>query len=136
MPIQGLDEFNADLTRATSELLPREVRTEQIKLARRFLRGVVRRTKAVSGRARGNWQVTVGEPAEGEVEADKSIGSVMSKGYAALNALQNYDRAWITNNVPYIGKLDRGHITRRGRVKAPRGIVAATIAEVNSSVEV
>lgn len=122
MPIEGVAEFTAAFEREVGESLPREVRAQQIKLARNIARGIVRRTKVKSGRARGNWQVTTGSPAEGEVAPDKSIGSVMSKVYTALNGLKNYDVAYITNNVPYIQTLENR-----------RGMVARTLREQNES---
>ncbi|WP_341519828.1 HK97 gp10 family phage protein [Pseudomonas sp. G.S.17] len=62
----------------------------------------------VGGRARGNWQASVGSPVDGEVERlDQSGGSTISdaEGKTPQGAGQV---TYLTNNLPYIERLENG----------------------------
>lgn len=72
----------------------------------------------VGGRARGNWQCTIGAPFSGE----DASGSVMK----AQNAIPRRAGSvvYLTNNVPYIGKLEYDAHSRQ----APNGMVRVSVA--------
>jgi len=84
------------------------------------LRRIVRRTPVDTGRARGNWQVSLGEPAIGEVPfaygpIDSKASGTIEKGKIVINTVglgggtgQLPPIVWITNNVPYILVLEEG----------------------------
>ena len=57
-----------------------------------------------SGRARGNWQVTVGAPAEGEVKDRRKT----PKPISSMPEPKGDESIFITNNVPYITTLEYG----------------------------
>src|SRR5690606_23664498 len=112
------------------------------------------RTPVDSGRARGNWQVTIGTPASGVVPvSDKQGGQTIAKGTETINAIPPFDVVWITNNMPYIEVLEYGLFNppdpgpskdprpdRKGRVlvkdgysqQAPQGMVGVTLAELRT----
>lgn len=119
------------------------------------LRGVVLKTPVNTGRLRGNWQTTIGIPAQGELERlSKNFGGLLnSEGLGKLALLGAFQITWLTNNLPYAEVVERGLYpnppkfgsvvrTRRGKrrlkilsaggfsKKAPRGMVAVTIAEL------
>jgi hypothetical protein len=67
----------------------------------------------VGGHARRNWILTIGQPAVAEREGvDPSGREAIGGASAALKALPKFSVVWISNNVPYIEKLDQGHSTQ------------------------
>lgn len=114
-------EFGATLTPQLAVLLVKKVSLQ-------VLTGVVLRTPVDTGRARGNWQLTLGEPAEKVIDrSDKNenpmtVGQEMAKA-AQINKL-GVD-VFITNNVEYILYLEEGTSKQ-----APSGMVALTLEEV------
>jgi hypothetical protein len=95
-------------------------------------RVVVFSTPVDTGRARSNWQVELDAPAEGTVEpfaagSDGSTGA--DNAQAAVSAARetiaqhkNGQAIHITNNLPYIGKLNDG-----SSAQAPAGFVQESI---------
>lgn len=61
----------------------------------------------VGGYHRGQWQMTNGAPAEGEVPF-RSAGAVFSEAQGALEQMTLEATTWITNNGPAISRLARG----------------------------
>ena len=76
--------------------------------ALRALRGVVMSTRVDTGRARGNWQMTEGAPAQGydEERKDPSGGPTIGVGSIVAAAANGKDVIWLHNGVPYIGILE------------------------------
>lgn len=77
-----------------------------------LLTGIVKKTPVDTGRARGNWQLNL-STAKTDITntLDKSGGLAISKGATAIDSAREveYPVFWITNNLPYIGKLNDGH---------------------------
>jgi hypothetical protein len=81
-------------------------------------RSVVLATPVDTGRARSNWQVELGAPAVGVLPAfdpGKSQSTASANTQRALDAARariaqarNGDEIHLTNNLPYIGKLNDG----------------------------
>ena len=67
---QSLRDFSRDFDAATKGRPWQEVGVIQRTMALQGLNGVIYRTPVDTGRARGNWQTTVGEPASGSVDVD------------------------------------------------------------------
>ncbi len=114
-----------DKTRQKMTVIPRKVALE-------VLRRVVMRTPVRSGRARGNWQTSVGSPMGNEVaRTDKGGGATIS---AAVPTIESWDAAnvaiFLMNNVPYIQRLEDGYSDQ-----APAGMVKITVAEFEGLVE-
>ena len=92
-----------------------ELEAEVNKLARattiNVLKGVVLATPVDTGRARGNWQVSISKPIESQNSVnDLSGGSTISKGVAKTLAQKKvkYPIFWVVNNLPYIEELNKG----------------------------
>lgn len=92
-------------------------------------RRVVLKTPVDTGRARGNWQPTSGDPAEGALEntLDPSGAATISQGAAVAKKLKYGDTAFTVNNLPYINALENGHSQQ-----APQGMVALTVEELKN----
>lgn len=77
----------------------------------------------VGGRFRGNWQVSIGAP---KSEMLNRTDAARATGEAALELAtwRGEGTAFITNNLPYSERLERGWSSQ-----APRGIMRTTIRE-------
>jgi hypothetical protein len=107
---------------------------------------IVRKTPVDTGRARASWNISVNQADRSLANVQTTVkpGTTITKTLqrrsvkAAVTALQNQtlgtfqmkpgDTIWISNNLPYIVKLEEGHSKQ-----APAGMVAVSIAEVNVS---
>lgn len=93
---------------------------------------VVLATPVDTGRARSNWQASLNAPATGTREAyvEGSSGSsaganaqaAIDQGKTVIGATKNGDAVHLTNNLPYIGRLNEGH-----SAQAPAGFVEEAI---------
>lgn len=61
--------------------------------------GVVRDTRVDTGRLRGNWQTTVGSPADGTVERLDPNGSLVFSEIVGTVRAESVN--WLTNNIIY-----------------------------------
>jgi hypothetical protein len=100
---------------------------------------IVMRTPVDSGRARGNWNVSVGTP-------DNSTSEKTSPQYSFPDQVPeaNGDESmFVTNNLPYIRKLEYGGYPKQPKKptgktvngysrQAPNGMVGITVAEVDN----
>jgi hypothetical protein len=88
---------------------------------------VVLATPVDTGRARGNWQVELNTPAVGTTDNVSPSGrEAVEAGKAKIAAYKGGTKEAsvnITNNLPYIGKLNEGH-----SAQAPAGFVEKAIA--------
>lgn len=80
---------------------------------------IVLGTPRDTGRAQGNWQTTTDAPADGELDRVGIAGPIAD---AASNAGGAGKKTYITNNLPYIFKLEHGSSTQ-----APAGMVRLNI---------
>jgi len=123
----NIAQFNKELDDFAKKV-PDKVTIIQKKVVLEALRRLVMRTPVDTGRARGNWQVTIAEPAENQVEVtDKEGDSTIAKGLAALTGLPDYQVVWISNNVNYIEFLEHG-----SSKQAPEGMLAITVEELRN----
>ena len=84
--------------------------------------GITKKTPVDTGRARGNWNFSVGSP-------DSTIDENATKiKPAKLKKGDGLEDIYITNNLPYIKRLEDGH----SKIKAPKGMVKVTLAEINN----
>lgn len=93
---------------------------------------VIKMTPVDTGRAKGNWQCSVNSPITSEIERDdgsKSQSLSSSKAYS--DVVSTVPRAgnvvWLSNNVPYIRKLEYGSSNQ-----APGGMVRIAIQNFGS----
>lgn len=78
---------------------------------------VIRMTPVDTGRAKGNWQATIGSPASGEGMSSESevIATIPQHAGSVV---------YLTNNVPYIQKLEYDAHSQQ----APNGMVRISVA--------
>jgi hypothetical protein len=97
------------------------------KVALELLSRIVYKTPVDTGRARGNWQVTLDTPATG-YNTDKKDGTgtaAIAEGVSVITQAPNDGLIWITNNLPYIERLENGWSNQ-----APAGMVKVALEEV------
>jgi hypothetical protein len=84
---------------------------------------VVLGTPVDTGRARSNWRASVGTPLGGVIEPyapGRKLGlgeganaaEALNQASVVINSARSGDPIYISNNVHYIGKLERGHSTQ------------------------
>lgn len=121
-------KFGEALARFAKVETPQRSRQLHRRLVLEALTRIVRRTPVDTGRARGNWQTSVGAPrGESVLGTSKAIAPVVAAGSAALRDLEPFGVAYISNNLVYIEPLENGHSKQ-----APEGMVAVTLAEIAS----
>lgn len=87
-----------------------------------LFRLVVMGTPVDTGRARGNWQVTLNAPAGATLErTDPNGGIVLAEVMANMGGL--LDVVYFSNNLPYIERLEYGWSQQ-----APEGMVRRHVA--------
>jgi len=115
------------------------------------LKRVVLRTPVDTGRARGNWQVTIGKPATNVIDVPLTRQETIIKGSRVTSTVKPFDVIYISNNLSYIGILEFGGFVptnpgpsadpRRGRygrilvaggysTQAPHGMLETTFQEL------
>lgn len=93
--------------------------------------GLVAGKDYVGGRFRGNWQFSIGAPAEGELDqVDPAGGVTLAKLRLQVEQLTIGQTAYIVNNLPYAVSLEYGHSKQ-----APGGMVRITLARFQQIVE-
>ncbi|MBX3380111.1 MAG: hypothetical protein KF805_08440 [Phycisphaeraceae bacterium] len=118
MGLEGVAQFEADCKREAREVA-RRADVAHRKLTLEVLTRVVKKTPVDRGRARGNWMVTVGSPADGEsgfIAGDGASGSAeaqatqfaLNAGTAIVRGVSPFSDIFITNNLPYIEVLEFG----------------------------
>jgi hypothetical protein len=129
-----MGSFRLDLARFGNVTKEKQL-TIVRKVALDLLRGVVLDTPVDTGRARANWQVSIGRPAAGEIEhssGDEQLAAqaAITAGTPTIMAVKRDVSIYLTNNVPYIVALERGH-----SAQAPEGMVRKNIARFPYLVE-
>lgn len=81
---------------------------------------VIKMTPVDTGRAKGNWQCTIGSPASGDTTRLGESGSLSE--VLETTPREAGEKVYLTNNLPYIQKLEYGHSTQ-----APSGMVRVSI---------
>lgn len=107
----NLHEFELSLKEFSEKHIPAEVGRMRNALALEGIRTLAFLTPVDTGRARGNYQLTIGAPAEGyNPEAfDKTGQSAAARSAETLSASKDpWDVVWIHNGVPYITYLNDG----------------------------
>ncbi|MEI7052201.1 hypothetical protein WCL09_17575 [Pseudomonas koreensis] len=93
--------------------------------------GLVAGKDYVGGRFRGNWQFSIGVPAEGELDqVDPAGGITLAKLRLQVEQLTIGQTAYIVNNLPYAVPLEYGHSKQ-----APGGMVRITLARFQQIVD-
>jgi len=112
MTFTNLAPFNQKLRDSGKTLTERQFMLMLRKVGLELLSGIVFRTRVKTGRARGNWQVSINNPITTETEnVDTAGSSTISSGGSVIATLSNMtlaqiEKIFITNNVKYITKLE------------------------------
>lgn len=92
---------------------------------------VIRMTPVDTGRARGNWQFSIGAPAAGTLDVvDKDGSAAMARIEGDSLLFKAGETAYIVNNLPYAIPLEYGHSDQ-----APGGMVRVTLARFEQIIE-
>lgn len=116
----NVKEFNKAVQAFTKSLTQDQLVIFHKKIALDALRLVVMKTPVDTGRARGNWQVTINVPASGESykgspnrsggdgQAARSAARALNAGHKIIDTIVPFCALYLTNNVPYIRVLEFG----------------------------
>tara|TARA_R110000744_G_scaffold318020_1_gene424568 strand:+ start:645 stop:1031 length:387 start_codon:yes stop_codon:yes gene_type:complete len=121
----NIKNFNDDLEKfivATGVTVDKGVRT----IAMRLYNGITQMTPVDTGRAKGNWNMGIGQP-------DLSINEgARQKQNFNLKIGDGLKTIYITNNLPYINTLEYGNANRQpvGMVKITMNNIKVEIANV------
>jgi hypothetical protein len=121
-----VQDFNAKVRRFANRLVPELVGVFYRRISLEILRGVVFLTPVDTGRARGNWQLTLVDPANGE-RSDWDKRDPVREGAALLAAMKELQVVWVSNNVSYIRYLEQGSSDQ-----SPAGMLAVTMNAIGS----
>ena len=111
--------FEDDIRRASANITARHdaiVRGTTIAL----FNAVIMDTPVDTGRARGNWQTTVGQPATDQIEREGASAS-MAEAEAKIPKGAGQE-TMLANNHPYIEELENG-----SSKKAPQGMMRRNV---------
>ena len=129
--IASLAKFKADLKKfaVTVDL---DVQTVIKKISFDLFTRIVKATPADTGNARANWNIASGTPDNGTIEFRGGGASATSHALSKLDTVKvgRFETVFITNNLPYIVRLENGHSQRQ----APRGMVAISVQAVNAGI--
>lgn len=117
----------ADIKRIAGDRLDAVVRGTLLDLSRR----VILRTAVDTGRARGNWQVSYGSPEAGVLQREDKSGQATIAEVAQQTELAGGNVWFLTNNVPYISRLEFEGWSNQ----SPNGMVRVSLAELQQSIQ-
>ena len=126
MAITNLKKFRQNVTKFAKTLVPELQIKFQKKIAFEALFRLILLTPVVEGRAQNNWQISVETFSKEEVENWKSV-NLTSEFFGVIAQLKPFQIIYLTNNVPYIEKLDGG-----SSKQAPNGILQPVLNQLNS----
>ena len=119
--------FSDDVRRfsvKTAEAHDKIARTAALEL----FSSVIRSTPVDTGRARGNWQTSVGQPTPNEIDRDDKSGAQALTEVQAKTPEGAGQEVFLTNNLPYIYSLEFG-----SSKQAPAGMVRVNFARVQKN---
>ncbi len=93
--------------------------------------GVILNTPVDTGRLRGNWQFGKAFPSGDVAGVDTSGAAALARIAGQVTSLKAGGECWIVNNLPYAGRIEYGY----SKVKAPRGMVRITLANLPAAIE-
>lgn len=112
----GLDISNLDLAPLIKKMqIDADIAVRKISFE--LYTKITRRTPVDTGRARANWNISVGKPDYSTTSSVKVKPPLLNKGEGAI---------YITNNLPYISALELGH----SKQSPPHAMVRRSLAEI------
>lgn len=122
------NQFGTEVRHFASRLLPEQQELFIKKLGFEMLTRLILKTPVDTGHARTNWIVSLGDPSEAEVGGEDQSGqATIARGATEIGKVGPFELLWITNNVPYIERLEDGWSSQ-----APNGMLAETFAELEA----
>lgn len=112
------------------------------KVALKIYSSIVTKTPVDTGRARGNWQIGIGHDIYTETEKTNKSGDV-SEAEGQINTAKGDQTIYISNNLPYICKLEYGGYTDKAETEktiggyskqAPMGMVGLTMGNIEKHI--
>lgn len=117
--------FSADLRRVSTKLGTSLDQTRRAVIVELY-GSVILDTPVDTGRARGNWQTSVGQPVGGVIARDDKGGSAAT-AQVSSNLGKLGDTVFMSNNLPYIEGLEEGDSKQ-----APAGMVRKNFARIQA----
>lgn len=138
--MKGLSAFKKGLKTERTKF-PMAVKSAQSGLSARLYSGIILKTPVLTGHARHNWMPQLGEPLHEELEGVAGVDYTgepftdteivkMRRVQKQLKAAPLGEAVYISNNAPYIERLEHGY-----SLKAPAGMVEVTILDVLEDVQ-
>lgn len=125
MPSTNVAQFNSALDKAAEKIDGDIVKFIKMVVLETFKRFIMR-NPVITGRSRGNWQVEINRPAEGEVD-EGLWDQVLEIAEAKIAMIPPFSVVHITNNVEYIYYLE---YVKRSQ-QHPEGMVEITLQEMS-----
>ena len=103
-----------------------EINKEARAVSLNLLNGLTRVTPVDTGRARGNWFVGINK-SNRNIEAERKASQAVVEGGSVIGKARviDYPEIVLSNNLPYIEKLNDGHSTQ-----APKKFIESEINRV------
>lgn len=101
-----------------------------VKVALSIFDGVTKKTPVATGRAKGNWNLSVGSMDTSVDKANSTEPLGRPANAPSLATYRNFKPIYITNSLPYINRLEHGHSKQ---ARSPDGMLTLTINEIRSS---
>jgi hypothetical protein len=120
-----MSTFKLDISKfidKTSKTADAQVR----KICLDLVTGIVLKTPVDTGRARANWFTSIGNPTDNITESTDASGSSTIAGSLGAISKAPGNVLWITNNLPYIYRLEFEGWSRQ----APAGMVRVTVNDI------
>lgn len=119
--------FTAALSVYARKTLPEELNRRKQALAEKALERLVRKTPVDTGRARGNWTISLGAPTARHQEStfDKDGSETIAKGRSRIKTSKPGQAIHIENAVNYGIPLELGHSRQ-----APQGMLRPVVQEL------
>ena len=122
--------FGADLSRFAKKF-DADIKTVVRKISFEAFKRIILRTPVDIGRARANWGIAAGRPVTMLIDAgDKSGAATLTTTAEGVQVWDCEGSIFMTNNLPYIGKLEYGSSTQ-----APQGMVRITLEEMQAWIQ-
>ena len=124
-------KFLDKLINGVEDKVEAEVTQNLQKLALNVDAAVVMATPVDTGRARGNWIVSLNAPTSySTVNVSSSGSEAISQGAGVISTAKGDDDIYISNNLVYIQKLNDGHSKQAGKYFVERAVDAAKASMV------
>ena len=98
-------------------------------IALELFSSIIKDTPVDTGRARGNWQTSIGTPKEGQVTRDGE-GPALAEAASETAKFGIGKLVWLSNNLPYIYRLEYLGWSKQ----APDGMARKNVARIQSIV--